>query len=67
MPNLECPPYYLECIFTLVIFIGDFLSYVQNPAIDGLYTFIVSVVPFVIACAFTAKGEEIAQSFARTS
>ncbi|MCV0372733.1 MAG: hypothetical protein K5793_04175 [Nitrosarchaeum sp.] len=52
-------------LFTLLIILGNTLTYIQNPTIDGLYVFIVSIIPFVISLAFSAKGEEIVQNFAR--
>jgi len=56
----------LGSAFTLVVIVGDFLNYTANPTIDGLYPLIVSLVIFAISCAFSARGEEIAQNFART-
>ena len=55
----------LGCFFTIFVFVDDFLNYVQNPTIDGLYVFIASVIPFVIAYAFMARSAEAIQNFLR--
>lgn len=46
-------------LFSYALFVMNFSN---NPSIDGLYSFVYSVIPFVISAAFSARGEEIVES-----
>jgi len=52
-------------IITLFSYAFYIINYTNNPTLNGLYSFIYSVIPFVISTAFSSKGEEIIQNLIR--
>lgn len=52
-------------MITLVSYVVYVQDYINNPTIEGVYSFIYMVIPFVISSAFLAKGEEIAKTIGR--
>ena len=53
----------LVTIATLISYLFYVQDFLNNPSIDGIYTFISTSVHFAIASAFSAAGENIGRSF----